>query len=375
MARGCPPRLRWAELRETVDGVSRARAGVSCSTTSATRSSRSSRPATWPRRAVTRRSSFIRTPTRSCSPGSTSRAACPRARSSPPAASTARPTVCSRPGRACGCSRPGPRRPARRRGISSSTPRRWSRTCVRCSGCCRRPYLVDGAFRDVLGEARDYGQDLRRRLDRVLRQDVLPVLGLELGRWARAAGPRPRRRRGARGARGGGAAVRLSRAVLALRRERRAPADGQPDLPFEVLDAHRRARLRGARRGRRRFDGAVGRHRVAGRAHAHRPHGVGAARLQRRPVRRLGGRRRRGARGCRDPGRRACAGARRAGARRRRPRDGRRLLRARDRSPRLHLRGPAVAAPVAGRPRLRLRRQGRPLRPPAARPARRRRGR
>jgi hypothetical protein len=49
-------------------------------------------------------------------------------------------------------------------------------------------YLVDGAFRDVLGEARDYGQDLRRRLDLVLRQEVLPVLGLELGRWARAAG-------------------------------------------------------------------------------------------------------------------------------------------------------------------------------------------
>lgn len=48
-------------------------------------------------------------------------------------------------------------------------------------------YLVDGAFRDVLGEARDYGQDLRRRLDLVLRQDVLPVLGRELGRWARGA--------------------------------------------------------------------------------------------------------------------------------------------------------------------------------------------
>ena len=49
-------------------------------------------------------------------------------------------------------------------------------------------YLVDGAFREVLGEARDYGQDLRRRLDLVLRQDVLPVLGRELGRWARDAG-------------------------------------------------------------------------------------------------------------------------------------------------------------------------------------------
>jgi hypothetical protein len=49
-------------------------------------------------------------------------------------------------------------------------------------------YLVDGAFRDVLGEARHYGQDLRRRLDVVLRQDVLPVLGLGLGRWAGANG-------------------------------------------------------------------------------------------------------------------------------------------------------------------------------------------
>ena len=49
-------------------------------------------------------------------------------------------------------------------------------------------YLVDGAFREVLGEARDYGQDLRRRLDLVLREDVLPILGLELGRWASGAG-------------------------------------------------------------------------------------------------------------------------------------------------------------------------------------------
>ena len=55
-------------------------------------------------------------------------------------------------------------------------------------GLLSPPYLVDGAFRDVLGEARDYGQDLRRRLDLVLRQDVLPVLGLELGRWARSGG-------------------------------------------------------------------------------------------------------------------------------------------------------------------------------------------
>jgi len=49
-------------------------------------------------------------------------------------------------------------------------------------------FLVDGGFGEVLGEARDYGQGLRRRLDRVLRHDVLPVLGRELGRWARTSG-------------------------------------------------------------------------------------------------------------------------------------------------------------------------------------------
>jgi len=49
-------------------------------------------------------------------------------------------------------------------------------------------YLAQGELRAVLEEARDYGQELRLRLDRVLRQEVLPVLGRELGRWAQAAG-------------------------------------------------------------------------------------------------------------------------------------------------------------------------------------------
>ena len=49
-------------------------------------------------------------------------------------------------------------------------------------------YLAQGELRTVLEEARDYGQELRLRLDRVLRQDVLPVLGRELGRWAQAEG-------------------------------------------------------------------------------------------------------------------------------------------------------------------------------------------
>jgi hypothetical protein len=48
-------------------------------------------------------------------------------------------------------------------------------------------YLVEGEFATVLTDARDYGQALRQRLDRVLRQDVLPVIGRELGHWARSA--------------------------------------------------------------------------------------------------------------------------------------------------------------------------------------------
>jgi hypothetical protein len=45
-------------------------------------------------------------------------------------------------------------------------------------------YLAEGGMVELLAEARDYGQELRKRLDRVLRQEVLPVLGRELGRWA-----------------------------------------------------------------------------------------------------------------------------------------------------------------------------------------------
>ncbi len=49
-------------------------------------------------------------------------------------------------------------------------------------------YLAEGAMAELLAEARDYGQQLRRRLDRVLREDVLPVLGRELGQWAEREG-------------------------------------------------------------------------------------------------------------------------------------------------------------------------------------------
>jgi hypothetical protein len=49
-------------------------------------------------------------------------------------------------------------------------------------------YLADGGFAEVLREARDYGAELRERLDRALREGVLPVLGRELGRWAEDQG-------------------------------------------------------------------------------------------------------------------------------------------------------------------------------------------
>ncbi len=49
-------------------------------------------------------------------------------------------------------------------------------------------FLASGGLEDLLVEARDYGSDLRKRLDRSVREDVLPVLGRGLGRWATASG-------------------------------------------------------------------------------------------------------------------------------------------------------------------------------------------
>jgi hypothetical protein len=49
-------------------------------------------------------------------------------------------------------------------------------------------YLAEGGFKELMQEARDYGARLRDRLDRALRERVLPVLGVELGRWAKADG-------------------------------------------------------------------------------------------------------------------------------------------------------------------------------------------
>jgi hypothetical protein len=49
-------------------------------------------------------------------------------------------------------------------------------------------YLLEDGLEEVLREARDYGSELRERLDRALREDVLPVLGRELGNWAKDNG-------------------------------------------------------------------------------------------------------------------------------------------------------------------------------------------
>jgi hypothetical protein len=49
-------------------------------------------------------------------------------------------------------------------------------------------FLASGGFEELLVEARDYGSSLSKRLDRSLRQDVMPRLGRELGLWATASG-------------------------------------------------------------------------------------------------------------------------------------------------------------------------------------------
>lgn len=48
--------------------------------------------------------------------------------------------------------------------------------------------LAEDGFASLMREARDHGSKLRLRVDKAIRQDVLPVLGRELGRWAAANG-------------------------------------------------------------------------------------------------------------------------------------------------------------------------------------------
>ena len=46
-------------------------------------------------------------------------------------------------------------------------------------------FLAEGQFAALQEEARSFGTELRRRLDETIRQSALPVLGRELGHWAR----------------------------------------------------------------------------------------------------------------------------------------------------------------------------------------------
>lgn len=48
-------------------------------------------------------------------------------------------------------------------------------------------FVLGGGFDRIIQEARDYGSKLRERLDQSLRQEILPVLGRELGRQAASA--------------------------------------------------------------------------------------------------------------------------------------------------------------------------------------------
>ncbi len=88
----------------------------------------------------------------------------------------------------CGCSRPPRRTQAPRPNTSSLDAGALEPERRPLLGLLAPAYLAEGGFREVLADARDHGQALRLRLDRVLRQEVLPVLGVELGRWATELG-------------------------------------------------------------------------------------------------------------------------------------------------------------------------------------------
>lgn len=49
-------------------------------------------------------------------------------------------------------------------------------------------FLGRGEFDNLLRDAQDFGAELKERVDRALRQEVLPVLGRELGKWAASNG-------------------------------------------------------------------------------------------------------------------------------------------------------------------------------------------
>jgi hypothetical protein len=49
-------------------------------------------------------------------------------------------------------------------------------------------FLAEGGFVELMEEASAFGSALRERVDQAIREDVLPAVGLELGRWAESEG-------------------------------------------------------------------------------------------------------------------------------------------------------------------------------------------
>jgi len=58
-------------------------------------------------------------------------------------------------------------------------------------GLLAPPYLAEAGFERFMRQSRAFGVELRKRLDTAIRQEVLPPLGLEFGRWARTHGSDP----------------------------------------------------------------------------------------------------------------------------------------------------------------------------------------
>ena len=79
---------------------------------------------------------------------------------------------------------------------SESPASEWLELDLRLLGSERRPYvallspryLAEGGFADLRTEARNFGVELHRRLDRTIRQDALPALATGMQQWANKNG-------------------------------------------------------------------------------------------------------------------------------------------------------------------------------------------
>lgn len=125
---------------------------------------------------------------------------------------------------------------------SESPASEWLELDLRLLGAERRHYLAllsprylaQGGFADLRAEARNFGVELHRRLDRTIRQDALPGAGHRDAAVGEGERDVPRRRRRARGAGARCTHARLPGGLHPLLRERPTPPDGQPGLRESV---------------------------------------------------------------------------------------------------------------------------------------------